>query len=151
MVPKMHLLTGFLFAFGIAASNLEERKNCPSGTSQMAGIAVVGGTYNVCCPGSSVTVEGAVYCCVGGNDSNNEKRDVCIGDAKDCQPDYEKTSSCVTAVPVTARDYSSRVSSATATMTSWPSATGAATVITVAPWAPWLAAAGGAAHAALMV
>lgn len=97
---------------------------------------MVGGSYDVCCPGKSLDIGGVINCCVGGY-GNDDKRDICIGDARHCQSDNDKTSSCVTAVPATAGDFSDRVSRATATMTGRPLATGsdnAAGVVAAATW-----------------
>ncbi|KAI1416859.1 hypothetical protein F5Y13DRAFT_185698 [Hypoxylon sp. FL1857] len=154
MVWNKQLLAGIFVAVGASATQLQRRSNCPSGTSNLQGIGLVGGWYDVCCPGEAVTVNGVVYCCVG-NNGRNKERDLCIGDSQHCQSDEDKTSSCATAVPATAAEFSRRVSSATATLTGQAYASGtvnapssssgdASSMVTAAPWAPWLAMAGGA-------
>ncbi|KAI1385701.1 uncharacterized protein F4822DRAFT_413933 [Hypoxylon trugodes] len=121
----------------------------------MAGLALIGGTFDVCCPGKSVEVDNVAYCCVGNKDDNdNKKRKICIGSSDNCDVEDSKTATCVTAVPATANDFSNRVSQATATMTGQilPTDNAAPAMITAAPWAPWVAVAGGAmANAALFV
>ncbi|PTB37746.1 hypothetical protein M441DRAFT_256812 [Trichoderma asperellum CBS 433.97] len=159
------LFTGFVFANTVAASSLLDRRDdCPSGSVHMSGFVLPGGSFDVCCPGTSLHADGTEYCCVGGDKHSKEvnKRDhICIGDAADCSS-ADPTSSCVTAVPATAGDFSDRVASATRTMNSHPTSDGsvnsasptheaAGSVITAAAWPVWAAAAGGAAvHAVLM-
>lgn len=131
----------------------------------MSGFVLPGGSFDVCCPGTSLHTNGIDYCCVGGDKQSkkevNKRFDICIGDASDCSS-ADATSSCVTAVPATAGDFSDRVASATRTMDSQqtsdgsvnsasPTHKGAGSMVTAAPWPVWVAAAGGAAvHAALM-
>ena len=80
-----------------------------------------GKTYEVCCPGTSTSDGDQQFCCVGGNQSNQKKREVkrdicfpfCFSSGGD-----SSSSGCATKVPVTASDYSEQVSSATAALAS---------------------------------
>jgi hypothetical protein len=99
-----------------------------------------------------VTVDGIVYCCVRENEDQEKRRDICIGDHWDCTSN--PTSTCASAVPATADDFSKRVSSATATLTDQATFSGtvkstsasrgaAGEMITAAPLAGWIMVAGG--------
>lgn len=124
----------------------------------MSGFSLPGGSFDVCCPGTSLHANDIEYCCVGSDDHEDRKVrkrvDICIGGAADCSS-ADATSSCVTAVPATAGDFSARVASATKTMDSESRSTGgsvnsaasshgaAGSVITAAFWPAFAAAAGG--------
>lgn len=107
-----------------------------------------------------MTTNGITYCCIGQNNNGDKERGICIGDVLECSGDA--TSSCATAVPVTAGDFSQRVSSATAVMANQAAPTGvaestssshgaAAGMITAAPLAALVMVAGGVmANAALL-
>ena len=100
-----------------------------------------------------MTANGITYCCIGQNNNGDKERGICIGDVLECSGDA--TSSCATAVPATAGDFSQRVSSATAAMANQAAPTGAAEstssshgaaagMITAAPLAALVMVAGGA-------
>lgn len=114
----------------------------------------LGKTYEVCCPGTSDSVGDIQYCCVGGKNENNKKRDVCFPFCYSSGSDATTTSSCTTKVPITAADFSGRVASGTKTAamasamttaittstdnasaasSTSPSQTGSAQVVTAAP------------------
>lgn len=86
----------------------------------------LGKTYEVCCPGTAQSIGDIQYCCVGGNEKQ-EKRDVCFPWCFSTGDSSTSTDSCVTKVPVTAADFSERVSSTTATVTTAPTTTATTT------------------------
>ena len=124
----------------------------------MSGFSLPGGSFDVCCPGTSVHDHDVDYCCVGGDRRDNgvsKRVEICIGGPSDCST-TDATASCATAVPATARDFSDRIASATNTMDSQitsiagtakevSSSYGAAgSIITATIWPAVAAAAGGA-------
>jgi hypothetical protein len=74
----------------------------------------LGKTYEVCCPGTQTSVGDTQYCCVGGNNNNSKAK--LLKRVPFCFPacSNDDSSSCITKVPVTADNYSEKVSSATA-------------------------------------
>ena len=121
--------------------------------SHLQGFQLLGGDFDVCCPGQGLTTNGMTYCCIGQNDDyNNGGIDVCLRAPSGCVG-TDQTSSCSVAVPVTADDYSQKVSQATATMSGTSTSSGAADSsvsigaaparITAPPWFPLAVIAGG--------
>ena len=100
---------------------LQERDSCPSGSQQITHIGI-GTMTTVCCPGSLVDNDTDPACCVGGNGDS----DFIAATSTQCgaiicltaRADISSTSSCVTKVPITAADYSSKVFGAASSTTS---------------------------------
>ncbi|KAH8696219.1 hypothetical protein BGW36DRAFT_428239 [Talaromyces proteolyticus] len=127
--------TNVLYPLKLNPSNQQQRDSCSSGSQSITQVTL-GQTYEVCCPGTAESIGDIQYCCVGGNTHDNkkrdEKRDLCFPFCFSSGSDSTTTtSSCITKVPVTAADYSDRVSSTTATTTSvMTTATATATATT---------------------
>lgn len=112
----------------ILTNSWKRRDSCSSG-SQMITQVTLSKTYEVCCPGTSDSVGDIQYCCVGSNNDDNKKCDVCFPFCYSSGSDTTTKSSCITKVPVTAADFSDRVASATKTA-AMAMATGTATTTT---------------------